>query len=212
MREFVDIHTHAPQNDVKSVANWRIGIEPMPPSEVLVSAGIHPWDAQALYPTLSTLLLQLENSDCVAIGEVGLDKACGVDWSIQTEVFERQLDIAQRRQLPIIVHCVRATAECLAILGKYSLQAVVFHGFIGSPEQAREILSRGYYLSFGFGCIASPKTLRALCVVPLDRLLLETDTSQRPIEELYEFVAMRKGSDIELLKESINTNFKTIFQ
>lgn len=213
MRDFIDIHTHSPREGVRSVVNRRLGAEPAECAVGLFSAGIHPWDAERLYPTLEGLLIRLENADCVAIGEIGLDKACGVSLEIQREVFDRQLAIARRRNLPLIIHNVRATAELLALLGREEPCAAIFHGFIGSSEQAREILSRGNnYLSFGFGSLASPKSLKALREVSLERMFLETDTSTRPIEELYDFIAKEKGTDIELLKEKINNNFKTIFR
>ena len=209
MRDFIDIHTHHPLQDRFGLRNVRLGKEVVA-DEKHISLGLHPWDVNA---ESEELLRKLQQADCEAIGEIGLDKACGVSLEIQRDVFDRQLAIARRRNLPLIIHNVRATAELLALLGQEEPCAAIFHGFIGSPEQAREILSRGNnYLSFGFSSLASPKSLKALREVPLERMFLETDTSTRPIEELYDFVAKEKGTDIELLKEKINDNFKTIFR
>lgn len=211
MNQYTNIHTHKEHEGEVAIVSWRIGTEPKPATKLL-SAGIHPWDAEVLYPTLEALVAELESVDCVAIGEIGLDKACNVPLGIQQEVFARQVEVASRRGLPIVIHCVRAQAEVVAELQKHPLQSVVFHGFIGSKEQAEELLRKGYYLSFGFGALRSPKTMEALREMPLDRLFLESDTAERPIEELYRRVAKEKNIDIERLKKIILDNYTKLFR
>ncbi len=211
MNQYTNIHTHKEHEGEVAIVSWRIGTEPKPATKLL-SAGIHPWDAEVLYPTLEALVAELESVDCVAIGEIGLDKACNVPFGIQQEVFARQVEVASRRELPIVIHCVRAQADVVAELQKHPLQSVVFHGFIGSEEQAKELLRKGYYLSFGFGALRSPKTMEALREVPLDRLFLESDTADRSIEELYRRVAKEKNIDIERLKKIILDNYTKLFR
>lgn len=212
MANFIDIHTHHTPKNGQGVVNFRVGKESFSPLSPLspFSAGIHPWDSAEVDEHFEELEKVLRNPLCVALGEVGLDKACGVDWGTQIDALTRQLPFAQHR--PVIVHCVRAQGEMVEILQQHKeLQSVIFHGFIGSKEQATELTKRGYYISFGFGALASPRTIEALRNCPSESLFLETDTSPRSIEELYGLVAEIRGIEIERLKEIIDNNFNRVF-
>ena len=156
-------------------------------------------------------MADLENINCLAIGEIGLDKACTSNFATQQELFERQLEIAARRNLPVVVHCVKSSAEVVATLAHYPIRAVVFHGFIGSTEQAEQIWMAGYNTSFGFGALRSPKTLRTIEACPTDRLFLETDDSKISITALYKEVAHLRNVSIESLKNDIYNNYKRVF-
>lgn len=90
-------------------------------------------------------------------------------------------------------------------------RAVIFHGFIGSPEQARQALDKGYFLSFGERAFASPKTLAALRTTPLWQLFLETDESETPIEEIYARAAAATGVGVDELKAATTANYERIF-
>ncbi len=212
MAEFIDIHTHSMHANGRQVLNCRLGVEVAAGDACAQSVGIHPWDAEVLYPTLSELLVQLEAIDCVAIGEIGLDKCCKVDFERQTEVFEAQLHIAERRKLPVVVHCVKAQQEVVKMLSAHALSDVIFHGFIGSPQQVADLIEYGWFISFGFNALRSPKTIEALRTTPLENILLESDTDERPIEELYKAVAKIKGVELELLKAEIENNYNKIFK
>ena len=190
MSRYVDIHTHHPTLR---------HIEPQ-------AVGVHPWRAaEQRFDELS-----LEGA--VAIGEIGLDYACKVDRVVQERVLREQLAVAERRDLPVVLHCVRAFEPMMKILSEYDLRAVIFHGFIGSVQQAERAVSRGYYLSFGVGAFRSPKTLEALRLMPLDRLFVETDESEVGIENVYERVAQARGVELEELKEKLEENYKNIFE
>ena len=90
-------------------------------------------------------------------------------------------------------------------------RAAIFHGFIGSPEQARRAVGKGYYLSFGLRAFASPKTLESLRETPLSQLFLETDDSDVPIEEIYARAAKVKGVTPEELQRATLENYGRIF-
>jgi TatD DNase family protein len=126
-------------------------------------------------------------------------------------VLREQLAVAERRDLPVVLHCVRAFEPMMKMLSEYDLRAVIFHGFIGSVQQAERAVSRGYYLSFGVGAFRSPKTLEALRLMPLDRLFVETDESEVGIENVYERVAQARGVELEELKYKLEENYKKIF-
>lgn len=112
-----------------------------------------------------------------AIGEIGLDYHYdGYNREKQIELFEKQLETAKELDLPVIVHSRDATEDTLNILKKYRPEGVV-HCFSGSAETAVEVLKIGMYIGFT-GVITfknAKKAVKALSVVPLDRLLLETD-------------------------------------
>lgn len=172
----------------------------------LRAAGIHPWDAERA--TLDESIFE----GAQAIGEIGLDYACKVSRAKQEEIFQSQLAIAEKRGLPVVLHCVRAFAPTLAILQGYNLKGVIFHGFIGSKEQAMEAVKRRYFLSFGEGTKRSPKTIEALRHTPLENLFLETDISDVSIEEIYRMAAEIRGEDLETIINSITENYKRLFQ
>lgn len=210
MKARVDIHTHNPLKQSLRVLNFRLGID-LPPTSGPFSAGIHPWDISSLAESSQELFTQLQELPCVAIGEIGLDKACTTPMELQREVFVRQLEVAQQRSLPVIIHCVRAYAEVEQILKGFSLPSIIFHGFIGSEQLCRQLTSQGYYISFGFNALRSPKTIEALRSCPLDRLFLESDTTEQDIEELYSEASKLKGIKIEQLTENIYSNFTKLF-
>ena len=115
----------------------------------------------------------------VAIGEVGLDYYWDTEHkALQREMFERQLCLAIERSLPVIVHDREAHADCLELVSCYPEARGVFHCFSGSPEMARELLGRGWYLGFD-GPVTyknNKKAARVLEVTPPERILVETDS------------------------------------
>ena len=191
MLPYVNIHTHRPTGS---------GIE-------LRTEGVHPWDADMqLVATLGERL-----SDAQAVGETGLDFVHGPSREVQTEALRAQLRLARERELPVVLHCVRAFEPLMRELAACEPRAEIFHGFIGSPEQARQALAKGYFLSFGERAFASPKTLAALRETPLSQLFLETDDSPVPIAEIYARAAEAKGVPEEELQRAILDNYKRIF-
>ncbi len=189
---YVDIHTHRPTG---------CGIE-------LRAAGIHPWEAA----TAPRDGVEARLAAAQAAGEIGLDFACAVDRGVQQEVLELQLAAAERLGKPVVLHCVRAFEPLMKTLGRYRLPAVIFHGFIGSPEQAARALAAGCCLSFGDRTPRSPKSVRALQATPLRQLFLETDESGRPIGEIYRMAAELRHNEPEVLRCGILENYKRIFE
>jgi TatD DNase family protein len=113
----------------------------------------------------------------------------------------------------LVLRCtLESFAPTLEILKNYHLKAVIFHGFIGSKEQALEAVKRGYFLSFGEGVKRSPKTVVALQSIPLENLFLETDESNLPIEEIYSIAAEIRGEDTETIINVITNNYNRLFQ
>jgi len=145
------------------------------------AVAIHPHDAKTVTDeTLSELKNLARHPEVVAIGETGLDYH--YDFSLhedQRKVFAEHLKIADELNLPVIIHCRKAFDETIEILRQHdkTVQKVVFHCFSGSAEQAKIVLDKGYYISFT-GVVTfknAEKTRSAAAVVPLDKLMLETD-------------------------------------
>lgn len=185
---YIDIHTHHPTS-----------------ATTLHAVGVHPWQA-----AIESLPSEVAIMAAEAIGEIGLDKVCAVDFEQQKAVFAAQLDLAERFAKPVVLHCVRAFEEVMRGLEGRTLPAVIFHGFIGSKEQGERALQRGYYLSFGMRTGRSPKSVEALRHTPLDRLFVESDEEMTPIETIYEEVAALRGVSVEELCSATLANYTRI--
>ena len=171
-------------------------------------AGIHPW--------LAENAVELPDfSQCDIIGETGLDYACEVDREAQKRLFREHLEAAIKANKPVVLHAVRAVDDILNILKNYSaLRGVIFHGFIGSWQQAERCIERSYYLSFGARSLGSPKTREVIAKIPQNLLFCETDAEQDKgnIEQVYSEVAELRGVGVEELIKSIEENYNRIFR
>lgn len=148
---------------------------------VYAAVGYHPENCAPYTPSdLDVLREMARNPKVVAIGEIGLDYY----WEqnppreLQQEVFRAQLALAQELNLPVIVHDRDAHADCLAIVKEFPAVRGVFHCYSGSVEMARELWKLGWYTGFD-GPVTyknARKTVEVAQEVPMDQLLLETDS------------------------------------
>lgn len=143
------------------------------------SVGFHPECLDRLPENYMDILDSLveQNPQIKAIGEIGLDYHYdGYDKNAQTELLSCQLEFANAHNLPVILHCRDALEDFMDLIRKYRPKGVV-HCFSGSAETAEEFLKLGMYIGFT-GVLTfknAKKAKKALQVVPIDRLLLETD-------------------------------------
>lgn len=198
--------------------------------------GIHPfWAHEVGTPDLDAVLGRLESlladHAVVAVGECGLDRArahrgaASLDW--QAELVERQLQIARRHALPVILHCVRAHGRLIEILDAVGPlpKGGVLHAYSGSVELVPRYLERGMYFGFG-GAVTRPafaRAQRALLEVPRDRLVLETDApDQTPswasppnqpaeLRRIAEVIADLRGVPLETLAQETLENAARLF-
>lgn len=145
---------------------------------IYAAAGVHPEYAADLPENWEDELEKLlAHKRVVALGEIGLDYHYPEPpRDIQREVFVRQLELAGRLDMPVIIHSRDASADTLEILKQYKPRGVL-HCFSGSAETAREVVKLGMYIGFT-GVLTfknSKKAWTACAEVPIDRLLLETD-------------------------------------
>lgn len=143
---------------------------------VYSAVGIHPCNAHE-DTTIADISNFVKHKKCVAIGEIGLDYYWEPDKKdIQKQIFTDQLLLARELNLPVIVHDRDAHGDTLEILKEYKPKGVL-HSFSGSVEMAEEVLKLGMYLGIG-GVITfnnAKKLPDIVEMLPLDRLLLETD-------------------------------------
>lgn len=145
-----------------------------------------------------------------AVGEIGLDYACDTPREAQINIFKRQLALAEKYQKGVVLHCVRAFEDTMREVKNYKLPFVIFHGFIGSVEQAQRAVNEGYYLSFGERTYRSAKTITALRATPLSHIFVESDESTTPIESIYERIAELRGISVADLTKAVRSNFERI--
>ena len=195
---------------------------------VYSALGIHPECAARLPENwLEVLEESIKHQKVVAIGEIGLDyyweDSCPRD--IQKEVFVKQLELAKKYDIPVIIHDRDAHGDTLEMLKKYKPKGVV-HCFSGSVEMAREVIKLGMYI--GMGGVVTFKNARhsveVIADIPLEKLMLETDApylspvpmrGKRNDSSLIPYAAAKIGdikgiSATEVLKISRN-NIKNLF-
>lgn len=145
---------------------------------IYAAAGIHPENAAEVPENWESELERfLKHEKVIALGEIGLDYHYPEPpKDIQRGVFVKQLEIAKRLDMPVVIHSRDACADTLEILREYKPRGVL-HCFSGSAETAREVVKLGMYIGFtGVLTFKNSKKARAACeAVPTDRLLLETD-------------------------------------
>lgn len=150
---------------------------------IYAAIGVHPSDIDGLNEeTFSWLWEQTKWEKTAAVGEIGLDYY----WDKEPEVqerqrywFRRQLELAEKSGLPVIIHSRDAAADTMQVMKEAHAQEIpgVIHCYSYSPEMAQEFLKMGYYI--GVGGVVTFKNAKKLkdtvTSIPLERILLETD-------------------------------------
>jgi len=150
---------------------------------MFTALGIHPSDARFIDDFDTALadivaMIKDKSSKCVAYGEIGLDYHYpDTDKQMQINLFRRQMKIAEELSLPVVIHDRDAHEDVMTVIKEFPSVKGILHSFSGSAEMAKELVKLGYMISFSgtvtFKNARKPK--EAAAVVPLDRLLIETD-------------------------------------
>lgn len=151
---------------------------------LVATVGIQPNNvAQAQVEDWDTVVRLVMRSEVTAVGETGLDRYWhDTPFPQQEDYFARHLELAQRHQLPVVIHCREAEADVIRMLrahyDRHGPVRGVMHSFTGDAATASACLAMGLYLSFaGMVTYKNAEALRAVAkTVPLDRLLVETDS------------------------------------
>ena len=191
---FIDIHTH--RNTY---------------TKQCFSYGIHPWKV-AQTPHLTLLENLLQENKIAAIGETGLDRAHRETLDLQGEYFEKHILLSEQYQKPLIIHNVRATADILQFHKKIQPQQPwIIHGFNGTETEISQLTEKGIYLSVGESIFyPNRKITQSISSLPLEYLFLETDTSEKTIQQIYDKASELLNLPLETLKQQIFANFARI--
>jgi TatD DNase family protein len=158
-----------------------IGLARRNPGFVFASVGIDPHDAAGVDEAALARLEELARTPgVVAVGETGLDyRYDRSPREVQRAVFESQVRMALRLNLPVVVHCREAYEDCLTILKAHAGSGLrgVMHCFSADQPTAEALIGMGFFVSFaGPLTFGNAGNLReAARVLPTDRLLIETD-------------------------------------
>lgn len=151
---------------------------------VVPAVGMHPWWVTPAALESGARLRQLASQKEVAvIGEVGIDlEKDSSSADLQWQVFQMQVRLAKDLDLPLMMHCRGAREEMQHLLRKEASVRGVLHGFSGTAADAESWMELGLYIGIGvrtFTRSFTPEVEQAIRAIPLDRMLLETDSSVR---------------------------------
>ena len=195
---------------------------------VYAAVGWHPEEADSWTDSsLAHIRALAAQPKVCAIGEIGLDYYWDASTKAKQErMFRAQLELALELDLPVIVHDREAHGDSLRIVCDYPQLRGVFHCYSGSVEMARELLALGWYLGFD-GPVTyknARKTVEVAEIVPLDRILIETDSpymspvplrgkrnDSRNVYYIAEKLAQIKGMTTEELARLTIENGKSLF-
>ncbi len=209
-----NIHTHKSSNDDGIFAIVNQYPNQLDENIKYFSIGIHPWyiDENRVEADLQIIEEKLNLSNCLAIGECGLDKRIEMSIETQTVIFEQQLQLAMKYNKPVILHCVSAYQEVIAIKKRLNIEVpMIIHGFSKNYQVAKSLLDNGFYLSFGKYLLRNPELEEVFKKVPNNQFFLETDTIEESLNEVYTVASKYKNIVNEDLKMIIQNNFNQVF-
>jgi TatD DNase family protein len=195
------------------------------------AVGLHPVSVKQDYASeLDFVEKQLDLSEFVAVGEIGIDCYWSTDYIVQQrDAFEKQIIMAQRRNLPVIIHARDSFAEIFSILDRIHTPNTkgIFHGFSGTREDYLKIKNYGTF-KIGVGGVATFKNSnlpQILDIVPITDIVLETDApyltphpyrGTRNESSYIPIIARRiaeiKNLSIEEVDEITSDNAKSLFR
>lgn len=203
----VDIHTHHQNNDGFFILNCFYG-DAKPSGVEYASLGFHPMQfAQGQKLVLEDLDNAIKDFD--VIGECGLDRRIGFSILEQVPVFIQQLAIAERHQLPVILHVVRAFDELLAIRKDFPNQIWLVHGFCKSERLGEQLKRAGMKFSFGIEALNRPPLMEwvAQNLLPGEDYFFETDQCTVSIEEVYQKASIALKMGYQELEQKMELGF-----
>lgn len=212
---YFNLHTHQSVEDGSVLELVNQYPDDFDATADVFSIGIHPWHIKedAIEAEMDVIASAIQQPNCLAIGECGLDKRIEMPLDLQRSVFEKQLLLAEEHRKPVIIHCVAAFQELIAVKNRLDISVpMVIHGFSKGTELAKQLLREGFYLSFGKYLLQNPDLETVLQSVPDDRFFLETDSSAESIVSVYELAAKYKNITLAELQNTIKHNFKTVFK
>lgn len=200
---------------------------------VYAALGVHPWNVQNLTDAELKRVEELiseerarENKALVAIGEIGLDYKYTRVWDKQLMVFNEMLSLAEKFDLPVIIHSRGTTSQIVDMLPSFNLKKVLLHWFSHPLSALKKALEHEYYITEGPPTAYSNGIREVVRRTPLTNLLTETDgpvrywknpfkgkrTTPAFIPTVVKAVAEVKGLEVEEVAAQIVKNFEAFFR
>ena len=211
----IDIHSHHKKSENEVIRIHNLMLHEFSPGQILpgnyYSLGMHPWYLNDSADIQDKSVFK--RPEIIAIGETGLDKFRGPEFSFQEKVFKQHIEISKAMSKPLIIHNVRMTDRILKIYKELQpKQPWILHGFTGNPDQTKQLLNNNFYFSFSERALKSQKSIEAFRIIPLDRVFIETDEGEHDIEFLYHEYCRLFNLKISTLKEILYSNFNFAFK
>jgi TatD DNase family protein len=200
------------------------------PDTVYPALGIHPWNVKMLKEneleeTTKLISEQSQKNAVTAIGEIGLDYKYETIWEKQLMVFDKMLRLAEKLNLPAIIHSRGTTAQIVDMLPSYNLKRVLLHWFSHPMSALYKAVDHGYFITEGPPVAYSNGIRQVVKKAPLTNLLTETDgpvTYRKPpyngkltrpafISTVVEAVADVKNMTVTDVADQIAKNFERFF-
>jgi TatD DNase family protein len=214
---WIDIHRHSNDSGTANITvrnlfhTQNLEIE----KGRLYTIGLHPWHVKesSVSSDIGKVEEIADHPQIIAIGEAGLDKSIKVPFDIQLRVFEAQMEIAQKVNKPMIIHCVKAYNEIVSLKSKSGQQKPwIIHWFNATREMGEQLISKDFYLSFGHMLFnTNSKAYKSFPHLPLNRIFFETDDAGYRIDEVYSHAARLRNIDENDLQELVRQNFIQCF-
>ena len=198
---------------------------------VYAALGIHPWNVntlteEELQQTIELIAEKKQKKALIAIGEIGLDYKYMKIWDKQLVVFTEMLRLAEKLDLPAIIHSRGTTAQIVEMLPSYNLKKVLLHWFSNPISVLSKVVDNGYYITEGPPTLYSNGIREVVKRIPLTNLLTETDgpvrffkhpfngkrTTPAFIPSVVEAIAEIKKLDVAGVAEQIMRNFEDFFR
>lgn len=223
MSSFYDAHTHFNKNKNAIYVLSLDEIQKINIDDSLdypFAIGLHPWEIKNTNDKEALVRIEKLSThpNCVTIGETGIDRieVERTPLSDQMRIFNWHIQLAQKRSLPLTIHCVRAYNEIYRELSSQKFQqSIIFHDFNGNQQIVKMFEKFNVFYSLG-DKLFRPKS-KGFQLISQDfeliknAILLETDDSNRNIESYYQKLSEISGLQIGQLINIIEENFKKAF-
>lgn len=199
----LDAHSHRPTNNTQILVNVH-------------TLAVHPWELTAPFSRAQFdqkwSELTKNPGRIYAVGECGLDRVHEGIASIEDQVYvlEKHFELAEKLNLPIILHTVRSYSDLLHMLKlNHFKNPIMLHAFGGNEHEMHELMKYPVYFTYGKRLFNTDKMLK---VTPIDRLLLESgDQDQYTIAQIYQKAAESLSMDESDLEARLERNFLAFF-
>ena len=215
-KRHINFHGHRQSSSIEEWVMMNLMARDFPPDDIengFYSIGFHPYNVGRVdeEETLARVRLAVENPRILAVGEIGLDKSINAPMEDQLRIFEKQVEIAESFDLPVVLHVVRSFNEIIGFMkARQPKVPMIIHGYNGSAQMAEDLVEAGFLISFGEAISREDsKIIEALKRVPVEKMFLETDDGDMDIRELYQFAAEVKGLTEDYLRLQIFENARS---